>query len=33
MGYRSNVRIMISKKGFDDLKKYTDNYLFEKTWG
>src|SRR5574344_801960 len=32
MGYRSNVRIMISKKGYDELKKYTDNYLFEKNW-
>ena len=33
MGYRSDVRIMISKKGYDELKKYTDNYLFEKNWG
>ena len=33
MGYRSDVRIMISKKGYNELKKYTDNYLFEKNWG
>ncbi len=27
MGYRSDVRIITSKKGFDELKKFTDNYL------
>ena len=32
MGYKSDVRIMISIKGYDELKKYTDNYLSEKNW-
>lgn len=27
MGYRSDVRIITSKKGFDELKKYVDTYL------
>ena len=27
MGYRSDVRIMTSRKGFDELKKFTDKYL------
>lgn len=27
MGYRSDVRIITSKKGFKELKKYYDNYL------
>ena len=27
MGYRSDVRIMTTKKGFNELKKYTDKYL------
>lgn len=27
MGYRSNVRIITSKKGYNELKKYTDEYL------
>lgn len=27
MGYRSKVRIITSKKGYDELKKYTDDYL------
>ena len=30
MGYRSDVRIMTSKKGFDELRKFTDQYLKEK---
>lgn len=30
MGYRSDVRIMISKKGYEELRKYTDKYLEEK---
>lgn len=32
MGYRSDVRIMTTKKGFDELKKYTDKYLKEKNY-
>lgn len=32
MGYRSDVRIITSKKGFDELKKFTDNFLEEKNW-
>lgn len=27
MGYRSDVRILTTKKGFKELKKFTDNYL------
>ncbi len=27
MGYRSDVRIVTTNKGYDELKKYTDNYL------
>lgn len=27
MGYRSDVRIMTSKKGFNELKKFVNNYL------
>lgn len=27
MGYRSQVRIITTKKGFDELKKFSDNYL------
>ena len=27
MGYRSDVRIMTTKKGFKELKKFTDDYL------
>lgn len=30
MSYRSDVRIITSKKGFNILKKFTDNYLKEK---
>ena len=30
MGYRSDVRIITSKKGFDELRKFTDQYLKEK---
>ena len=32
MGYRSDVRIITSKKGFKELRKFTDNYLKEKNW-
>lgn len=32
MGYRSDVRIITSKKEFNELKKFTDNYLKEKNW-
>lgn len=32
MGYRSDVRIVTSKKGFDELRKFTDNILKEKNW-
>ncbi len=32
MGYRSDVRIMTSKKGFDELKRYTDKYLKDKNY-
>lgn len=32
MGYRSDVRIVTSKKGFKELKKFTDNYLKEKNY-
>lgn len=32
MGYRSDVRIMTSKKGFEELRKYTENYLAGKNW-
>lgn len=32
MGYRSDVRIMTTKKGFDELKKYTDKYLKDKNF-
>ena len=32
MGYRSDVRIITTRKGFDELKKYTDNYLKERNW-
>lgn len=27
MGYRSDVRIIVSKKGYNQLKKFNDNYL------
>lgn len=27
MGYRSDVRIITTKKGYDELKKYTDDYI------
>ncbi len=30
MGYRSQVRIITTKKGFEVLKKFNDNYLKEK---
>ena len=30
MGYRSDVRIMTTKKGFEELRKFTDNYLKDK---
>lgn len=30
MGYRSEVRIMTTRKGFDELKKYTNEYLKQK---
>ena len=30
MGYRSDVRIMISKKGYNELKKYTISVLKDK---
>lgn len=32
MGYRSDVRIITTKKGFNELKKYSDNYLKQKNW-
>lgn len=32
MGYRSDVRIVTSQKGFKELKKFTDNYLKEKNY-
>lgn len=32
MGYRSDVRILTTKKGFKELKKFTDNYLKEKNY-
>lgn len=32
MGYRSDVRIMTTKKGFDELKKYTEKYLKDKNY-
>ena len=32
MGYRSDVRIMTSRKGFEELKKYTDKYLKDNGW-
>lgn len=32
MGYRSDVRIMTSKKGFEKLKEYTDKYLQDKDY-
>ena len=32
MGYRSDVRIMTSRKGFDELKKFTDKYLKDKNY-
>lgn len=32
MGYRSDVRIMTSKKGFEKLKEYTDKYLKDKDY-
>lgn len=32
MSYRSDVRIITSKKGFNELKKFTDNYLKDKNW-
>lgn len=32
MGYRSDVRIITSKKGFKELRKFTDSYLKEKNW-
>ena len=30
MGYRSDVRIVTTKKGFEELKKYTNKYLKDK---
>ena len=32
MGYRSDVRIVTTRKGFDELKKYTEKYLKEKNY-
>lgn len=32
MGYRSDVRIMTTQKGFKELKKFIDNYLKEKNY-
>lgn len=32
LGYRSDVRIVTSKKGFDELKKFTDDYLKAKNY-
>lgn len=32
MGYRSDIRIMTTKKGFDKLKKYTDKYLKDRNY-
>ena len=32
MGYRSDVRIMTTKKGYNELKKYTDKYLQDKKY-
>ena len=32
MGYRSDVRIMTTKKGYEELKKYTDKYLEDKKY-
>ncbi len=33
MGYRSAVRIVTSKKGFQELKKFSDKYLEDKKCG
>ena len=30
MGYRSDVRIIVSKKGYEQLKKFTDSFLKQK---
>ena len=32
MGYRSDVRIMTTKKGFEELKKFNDSYLKDKNY-
>ena len=32
MGYRSDVRIMTTKKGYNKLRKYTDEYLKSKNY-
>ena len=32
MGYRSDVRIMTTKKGFNELRKFTDKYLKDKNF-
>lgn len=32
MGYRSDVRIVTTKKGFKELKKFTDNYLKDRKY-
>ena len=32
VGYRSDVRIITTKKGYNELKKYTDKYLNDKKW-
>ena len=32
MGHRSDIRIMTTKKGFNKLKEYTDNYLKDKNF-
>lgn len=32
MGYRSDIRIITSKEGFDKLKEFVENYLKEKNY-
>lgn len=32
MGYRSDVRIVTTKKGFNELKKFTDKYLKDRKY-
>ena len=30
MGYRSDIRIVVSKEGYEKLKEFSDKYIFEK---